>query len=215
MSSEHLALHGAPGLLELPAPARERLRGHLRAAVRDARRHGSGVAAASWRLPAGADPSAIVLASRRAGEAWMCFEQPERSRSAIAALGAAVSIEERGPERFARAAARWRELVERAHMDAVAGPPGSGLIACGGFAFAADGGASPHWSRFAPASLVLGEVTLARWGEETWCTVSSAASRRSRSARCRFWTRIRPSARRSPARWPPSTTRRRSAAPSS
>jgi salicylate biosynthesis isochorismate synthase/menaquinone-specific isochorismate synthase len=160
----------------LPERVRGRLHEHLRQATRDARRYGSGLAAVTWRLAGGADPSATVLGSRRAGEQWMCLEQPERERTAIAALGAAVALEERGEERFARAAARWRELIARARMDPVAGPPGSGLVACGGFAFAPDGGGAPHWRRFAPGSLVVGEVTLARWREESWCTVAVAAT---------------------------------------
>jgi isochorismate synthase len=105
----------------------------------------------------------------------MCFEQPDRDRSAIAALGAAIAIEDRGEGRFERVAARWRELVGRARTDAVAGPPGSGLVACGGFAFAPDGGDAHHWSAFAPASLTVGEVTLARWRDEVWCTLAVAA----------------------------------------
>ena len=76
----------------------------------------------------------------------MCFEQPDRERSAIAALGAAVTLEDRGEGRFERVAARWRELLARACADAVAGPPGSGLVACGGFAFAHDGGGAHHWA---------------------------------------------------------------------
>jgi salicylate biosynthesis isochorismate synthase/menaquinone-specific isochorismate synthase len=55
------------------------------------------------------------------------------------------------------------------------GPPGSGLVACGGFAFAGDGGGTHAWGGFAPASLVLGEVTLARWGADVSCTVAVAA----------------------------------------
>jgi isochorismate synthase len=159
----------------LPPACRDRLGAHLRQAVREARRHGDGIASVTWRLPEPIDPSAVVLASRRAGERWICFEQPERERSAVAALGEAVTFEDRGHGRFERTAARWRDLVGRAHADALDGPPGSGLVAAGGFSFAADGGSAPHWASFAPASLSLGEVTLARWGEQTWCTVAAAA----------------------------------------
>jgi salicylate biosynthesis isochorismate synthase/menaquinone-specific isochorismate synthase len=144
--------------------------------VRDARRHGLGVAAATWRLPAPADPSAVVLSSRRQGEPWMCFEQPDRERAAIGSLGAAVVLEERGAQRFRRTAQRWRELVARVRMDPVAGPPGGGLVACGGFAFAPDGAGAPHWAGFAPASLIVGEVTIARWRDEVWCTLAVAAA---------------------------------------
>jgi isochorismate synthase len=178
VSSDHLVLRGEAeaGHFALPERVRARLRAHLVVALRDARRHGSGVAAATWRLRGQADPSAVALRSRRPGEPWMCFEQPDRDRAAVAALGAAVLIEERGPERFARTAARWRELVARARTDPVAGPPGSGLVACGGFAFAPDGGGSPHWGRFGAASIALGEVTLARWRDEAWCTVAVATA---------------------------------------
>jgi salicylate biosynthesis isochorismate synthase/menaquinone-specific isochorismate synthase len=165
----------APAPLELPERTRARLAAQLRGAVRDARRHGSGLAAASWRLATAVDPSALVLSSRGRGEPWMCFEQPDRDRSAVAALGAAVVLDGHGPRRFEETAGHWRELVGRARVDSIAGPPGSGLVACGGFAFAPDGAASPHWARFGAAGLVVGDVTLARWRDEVWCTVAVAA----------------------------------------
>ncbi len=165
----------ATGSPPFALPGRQRLRfeAQLARAARLARRHGDCVAAVSWRLADGLDPSAIVLASRRAGEPWMCFEQPERERSVVAAVGAVVTLEDRGHLRFERTAARWRELVERACLEPSEGPIGGGLIACGGFAFAPDGGGSPHWSAFAPASLVVPEVAIVRRGEEVWCTVAA------------------------------------------
>ena len=157
----------------LPERQRVILEAQLARAGRLARRRGDCVAAVSWRLPDGVDPSAVVLASRVHGEPWMCFEQPERERSALAALGAVVTLEDRGHLRFERTAARWRELVERACVEPSAGPIGGGLVACGGFAFAHDGSSSPQWSDFAPASLTVPEVALARRGEEVWCTVAA------------------------------------------
>jgi salicylate biosynthesis isochorismate synthase/menaquinone-specific isochorismate synthase len=41
-------------------------------------------------------------------------------------------------------------------------PPGSGLIAVGGFAFAGDGCGSPEWDGYAAGSLAVPEVSLAR-----------------------------------------------------
>jgi salicylate biosynthesis isochorismate synthase/menaquinone-specific isochorismate synthase len=157
----------------LPERQRARLAVQLARAERVARRHGDCVAAVSWRLADGIDPSATVLESRRPGEPWMCFEQPERERSALAALGAVATLEDRGHLRFERTAARWRELVARACLEPCGGPVGGGLIACGGFAFAPDGGGSPHWSPFAPASLVVPEIALLRRGAEVWCTVAA------------------------------------------
>lgn len=157
----------------LPPLSASALTTQLTRAERIARRHGQAVAAVSWRLPDAVDPSAVVFSSRRGGEPWMCFEQPERERSALAALGAVVALEDRGHKRFERTAARWRELVEHACLEPSGGPIGGGLIACGGFAFAPDGGGSPHWSAFAPASLVVPEIALVRRGEEVWCTVAA------------------------------------------
>ncbi len=103
----------------------------------------------------------------------MCFEQPERERSVVAALGSVVELEDRGHGRFERTAARWRDLVARACVEPCGAPVGGGLIACGGFAFAPDGGSSPHWSAFAPASLAVPEVALVRRGEDVWCTAAT------------------------------------------
>jgi salicylate biosynthesis isochorismate synthase/menaquinone-specific isochorismate synthase len=47
-------------------------------------------------------------------------------------------------------------------MDEPDGPAGSGLVALGGFAFAPDGGGTAGWDGFAPASLHVPEVSLAR-----------------------------------------------------
>lgn len=163
----------SPEPFALPAEHRSRLAAQLERALRGARRDGETVAAVSWRLSSAVDPSAVVLASRVPGEPWMCFEQPERERSALAALGAVTTLEDGGQQRFQRTAARWRDLVARACVEPSGGPVGGGLIACGGFAFAPDGGGTPQWSQFAPASLVVPEVALVRRGEEAWCTVAA------------------------------------------
>ncbi len=116
----------------------------------------------SLELPAELDPAEIVCASRRPQEHWFVLEQPDRGAAALAGLGAAIELEEDGPARFGRAAERWRELCAEAVVDSPDGPPGAGLIACGGFAFAPDGARAPHWRGFAAASLVVPEVAIAR-----------------------------------------------------
>ncbi len=168
----------------LPDPAllAERLaRGVRRAGRRTLKGtpHGGGQAGGeclvglTWSLPADVDPSAVAIASRRPGEPWFCFEQPDRQRTAVAAIGAAAVLEDRGPGRFPRVAARWRALAGGALADPPDEPAGSGLIACGGFAFAPDGGASPQWTDFAPASLVVPAVALARRGDDVRITVAA------------------------------------------
>src|SRR3954466_16188787 len=102
----------AAGGLALRPDDRERLRARAGEAVRRARRHGEALAAITIALPRGSDPTAVAAASRRPGAPWVSFPQPERRRFALAALGCAAAIDERGPQRFARAAARWRALAE-------------------------------------------------------------------------------------------------------
>ncbi|MGO9751187.1 MAG: isochorismate synthase MenF [Solirubrobacteraceae bacterium] len=119
------------------------------------------------------DPSALVAASQRPGEHWFCMEQGDRDGAAVAALGCAVELTASGPARFEAMDRRWRALAGAALADPPAGPSGSGLIAVGGFAFAPGGGDSPSWEGFAPASLVVPEVSFARRGGETWLTLNA------------------------------------------
>jgi salicylate biosynthesis isochorismate synthase/menaquinone-specific isochorismate synthase len=142
---------------------RERLAARLALAVRRARRCGSEVLASmSLALPGEVDPSAVVGASRRAGEPWFVFEQPDRGRAALAGIGRAACLQACGPERFAQVADRWRELAAGAVADQADDPAGEGPVAVGGFAFAPDGGRSRHWRGFEPASLIVPEVALVR-----------------------------------------------------
>jgi len=122
------------------------------------------------------DPAATVAASRRPDEPWFCMEQPDRDRTAIASLGAAHELTARGGRRFEELGERWQALASAAISDLPAGPPGSGLVAVGGFAFAPDGGTSPRWELFAPASMTVPEVSLARRAGETWITVNAFVS---------------------------------------
>jgi len=152
----------------------EGLHHRLRAALLRARSQGRAIlASASVPLPAPADPTAVVCASRQPGEAWFCFEQPDRDGIAVAALGCVRALEARGPSRFSALDAAWRHAVADAESACDGGPAGSGLAAFGGFAFAAEGGASPGWQGFAPGSLIVPEVSLARRDGHTWLTLNA------------------------------------------
>jgi salicylate biosynthesis isochorismate synthase len=145
-------------------------------AVRRARRGGRPVLLAhTERLGADVDPSAVAFASRAAGEPWFCLEQPDRARAALAALGCVRRLTASGPGRFAAVARAWRELLADAVADAPDGPPGAGLVAVGGFAFADDGGGAPHWAGFPPAALTVPELALARRGRDVRATVAALA----------------------------------------
>ena len=79
-----------------------RLSDRLGAAVRRARRSGHAtLASVTVELPAGTDPTAVACASRRPGEPWFCFEQPDHGSRALGALGEALELRNAGPDRFA------------------------------------------------------------------------------------------------------------------
>ena len=146
-------------------------------AVRRARKSGQPVLVGfTARVASDVDPSAVVFASHTAGEDWFCFEQPDRDGSALAALGTVARLTASGTQRFKQVAAAWRELTAGAVADAPDGPPGAGLVALGGFAFAPDGGHAPHWSGFAAADLVVPEVALARRGADVRLTLAALAA---------------------------------------
>lgn len=159
----------------LDAGARRRLQARLATAEHRARAADRPViVSVTSPTSQASDPSALVAASRRPDEPWFCFEQPDRDRAAVAALGRVLALEADGPDRFTRIAERWRTIARDALADETDGPGGTGLTAVGGFAFAPGGGGSPAWSGFAPGSLIVPEVSLARRGERVWITVNAA-----------------------------------------
>jgi salicylate biosynthesis isochorismate synthase/menaquinone-specific isochorismate synthase len=157
----------------LAPEVRDRLARRVGAALARARSDGAPViAAVTLPLSPTADPLAVVTASRRGEEPWFSLEQPERDGFALAALGSLTEISASGPDRFTDAAAAWRAISSRAVCD-TPDVSAAGLVAVGGFAFAGDGGGSPEWAGFAPASLVVPEVALARRGGEVRLTLAA------------------------------------------
>jgi salicylate biosynthesis isochorismate synthase/menaquinone-specific isochorismate synthase len=165
----------APGAYGLSAADRDRLAARLTEGVARARRSRAGevLCSITVQLAPGADPTAIAAASRRADEPWFVLEQPDRDGAALAALGAVCELEGAGDGRFSDLARRWRALATAALTDADPGPRGAGPVAVGGFAFAPGGGTAPHWSRFAPASLVVPQAALARRGADVRLTLTA------------------------------------------
>ena len=133
----------------------------------------------------------MVFASRRAGDDWFCFEQPDRDGAALATLGCVARLDapagaesaarrgraadDAGRARFTAVAGAWRQLAGDAITDAPDGPAGAGLVAVGGFPFAPGGADAPHWAGFGPGGLVVPEVALARGGRDVRLTVAALA----------------------------------------
>ncbi|HEX6228395.1 MAG TPA: isochorismate synthase [Solirubrobacterales bacterium] len=122
------------------------------------------------------DPCATVFASRLAADRWFCWEQPDRG-FALGALGVTHEVTSRGSDRFEDAAAECTRVVEGAVVVEPAGlPAGAGPVWVGGFAFDPEGASSPTWSSFAPASLILPELSLCRQETDAYATVNLLVS---------------------------------------
>jgi salicylate biosynthesis isochorismate synthase len=157
----------------LDAATARRLGRRLDAALRRSRATGTpALVSVTGRIDPAVDPTGVAVASRRRGEPWFCLEQPDRDGYAVAAIGSVRVLEAEGADRFAAVASRWSDVAASALADDGDGPRGSGLLALGGFAFAPDGGDSPRWEGFAPASLIVPEVSLARARDRVWLTVN-------------------------------------------
>jgi isochorismate synthase len=118
------------------------------------------------------DPCAAVFASRLASDSWFCWEQPDRG-FALAALGVAHRAASRGEERFAEVAAECLAVAGEAIVDEPRElRAGAGPVWTGGFAFADGGAATPAWSSFPPALMVLPDLSLCRAGDATHLTLN-------------------------------------------
>jgi salicylate biosynthesis isochorismate synthase/menaquinone-specific isochorismate synthase len=165
--------HGTEPADWLDRAAFERLKARLEQGLHRARRTGAPVLiSVTSPLTRRVDPSAVVAHARRPGEPWFCFEQPDRDGAALAALGSVATLEATGPDRHQRLAERWRELSARALADEPQRPAGAGLVAVGGFSFAPDGGGGQTWRGFAPASLIVPRLSLARRGASAALTLN-------------------------------------------
>ena len=160
----------------MPAPAgRAKLEGLLGDALSEAAMR-AGRTVVSVTVPfACEDPVATVFASRRAGEPFFCWEQPDRDLR-IAALGRIDEVSSSGSDRFVRVAADCAHLsgdaVVRGEGDFTTGP-----VWTGGFAFNDDRAEvnSPSgnaWSSFEPASMILPELSIQASPEGTFVTVN-------------------------------------------
>ncbi|GAC1524058.1 MAG: isochorismate synthase [Thermoleophilaceae bacterium] len=144
------------------AGALETLAGRLDAGIASARRRRSPVLASlTVAIDPDADATAALLAARRRGDDYLIYETEELQ---LSCLGKAAAVEARGADRFRgiRDSCRALSATAIATDSDAQSPPASGPVWVGGFAFAPEGGRSPEWSSFAPARLVMPELSVAR-----------------------------------------------------
>ena len=148
-----------------------------------ARRAAEGrIASVTVEIDPAIDVSAAVLAARRPSDRWFCFEQPDRDGYAVCGLGAAAVVEASGPDRFVQVADECRRLGTGAEYDRI-DLPGAGPVFVGGFSFAPAGGRTPEWESFAPAQMVLPEISIARFGGRAVLTLTALGDPASALAR--------------------------------
>ncbi|UJA20041.1 isochorismate synthase [Thermoleophilia bacterium SCSIO 60948] len=113
-----------------------------------------------------ADPSAAIFGSRLASDPWFAWEQPDRDGFALAGVGEAAALNDRGEGRFVRLEALRQVLIRnRIGEEPPGAPAGSGPVWVGGFSFAPDSCREPHWSSLEPGRLVCPELSIVRsWG---------------------------------------------------
>ena len=122
-----------------------------------------------------ADPSALVFASRRAGDRWFAWEQPS-SGFALAGVGSAAEVVSRGPHRFVQIDADCTRLVREALVSGPTDlPAGAGATWMGGFSFAPEGGRAAHWSSLPPALMTLPELSALCDGQRQLLTLNVVA----------------------------------------
>ena len=85
-----------------------------------------------------------------------------RRGDGIAGFGEALRLEFSGPSRLTDAAAAWRSIVAAATVTDPIAKLGSGLVAFGSFAFAAESAAT--------SLLIVPSVLLGRYGDISWIT---------------------------------------------
>ncbi len=121
----------------------------------------------------GIDPSAAIFDSRRAGDRWFCWEQPERDFT-LAAIGSAHEAIARGPRRFEEIAHDCAAIArDRISSGEVGLPAGAGPVWTGAFAFAEQGASAAIWSSFPPSLMVLPELSLQRGGSDVHLTLNA------------------------------------------
>ncbi|HLS62167.1 MAG TPA: isochorismate synthase [Ruania sp.] len=116
-------------------------------------------------VPSGAVGQLLDLLPEPEPQAAMAWV---RRGEGVVGWGQAARIDTSGPDRFAEADARWRELAGRMVVRDEVQAPGTGPVAFGSFSFAAD---SP-----AGGTLVVPEVVVGRRGEQAWVTTIASAS---------------------------------------
>ncbi|GAB2570437.1 chorismate-binding protein [Leucobacter ruminantium] len=101
-------------------------------------------------------PDLVALADPDEPLLWL------RGDRGCVGIGEALRLTFSGPNRFGDAAARWREIAAEAEIDDPVDLPGTGLVALGAFAFAADSSVE--------SVLIVPRLLVARHRGSAWIT---------------------------------------------
>ncbi len=101
------------------------------------------------------------------------FWSRPRTGFALAAVGAAATIDAEGPDCFQHVAADWPSLARDAVLDVPADTIGVGPLVLGGFAFDPLAARTPRWQAFPDASFLLPRLLLTHVDGRAWLTATT------------------------------------------
>ena len=165
-----------PPSITTSAPSLERLAELVMRAGARARASGRRVLASVVQEVPALDPLGALEALEGIASDWrgarMYWTRPAAG-SAVAALGAALTLMPEGPGRFDEADRAWQVLLSEAVVDDPSGgADGTGPILVGGFAFDPDARAEPPWDDFPAGRLWVPRLQLAAAAGRHWLTTT-------------------------------------------
>jgi isochorismate synthase len=101
------------------------------------------------------------------------FWSSPREEAVIAGVDAAWTLTVAGSDRFAEAAAAWRDLCADALIDDPFGALGTGPLLMGGFSFDPLRPATPLWEGYGDGRLMLPRFALTYAGGQAWLTINT------------------------------------------
>src|SRR5262245_7602176 len=148
-----------------------RLRSTLAAGLRRAQRTNRPTLVSIVQRAPLCDP--LVVFERGAGLAGeRMFWSSPREEYVIAGVDAAWALTLEGSDRFAAAAAAWRDLCADALIDDPFGVLGTGPVLMGGFSFDPLRPATSLWEGYPDGLLVLPRFVLTRIDDTAWLTIN-------------------------------------------
>ena len=153
--------------------------GHRRALLdagrRRAEREGRSIlVSVVFQVPAG-DPLGFYERGANVSGVRSFWSSPGAERTVVG-IGESWTLAVDGPDRFADAAAAWRDRCDAMLVDSEADAPGTGPVLLGGFSFDPLRPSTAPWRSYPAGLLTLPRFVLTSTPEQTWLTINTLVS---------------------------------------